>query len=90
MVRSMTNVGKARRFECSLTSQELAEEETRVLENYANKSGKPLDQKYSGIIKDNKVRGYLRCGLPSKSMKSKRGETLRTTVEGEKLIAERQ
>jgi len=86
----MSAVGRARRFKCSITSKELAEEEVKVLKACADGSSEHLDSRYSGIIKDNKVRGYLRCGLPHNSMKNKTGETLRTTVEGKRLIEERQ
>ena len=85
-VIEMSSIGKARRFECSLTSEELAKEEMYVLKTYVDGKSNDLDPKYSGILKDNKVRGYLRCGLPSESLKTRSGETLRTTVEGMELL----
>ncbi|MBQ2762663.1 MAG: hypothetical protein IJF47_03000 [Candidatus Methanomethylophilaceae archaeon] len=86
----MSSVGKSRRFECSLTTQELMKEGERVLKAYDNGKEDSLDPKYSGIIKDYKVRGYLRCGLMFDSLKKRSGETLRTTVEGKEFLRSKQ
>lgn len=75
-------IGVARRYECSLTDPQLDEAEMYVLDACSKGKGKTLDPKYSEIVEDNKVRGYLRCGLPFDSLKTMKGETLGITVEG--------
>ena len=83
---AMSSVGRARRFECSLTSQELAKEELYVLRTCADGRGGTLDVRYFGIIEDNKVRGYLRSGIPSDSLEARCGRTIGITSEGRELI----
>lgn len=78
--------GASRRYECSLTSKELKEAEAYILKGCLNGTSTEFDPRYSGIIEDLKVRGYLRCGVTSDYLKAGKGETLRTTVEGERLL----
>ena len=82
----MPSIGRARRYECSLTTEELIDEGKYVLNEYREGKEASLDPKYSGIIKDRKIRGHLRCGLRFDSMRRKSGETLKTTVEGTKAV----
>ena len=58
----MPSIGRARRYECSLTTEELIDEGKYVLNEYREGKEASLDPKYSGIIKDRKIRGHLRCG----------------------------
>ena len=79
----MGKIGVSRRYVCSLTIEQKRKVENDILKKYVGgKIDNDNDERLYLIKKSLKVRGYLRCGVPLDSIKTKKGETLKTTKKG--------